>query len=210
MSIWVQVSAGHGNVPKECCWTVTRVAREIERDATAASAELLWIEPNSDEVEDTNHSVVFSLKGEEMPSWLRPYLGTIQWIGESPFRPHHKRKNWFVSVDVLEQPSASIYDWSKVRYETFRSSGPGGQNVNKVSSAVRAIYTPNGVSAEAQDQRSQQQNRSIALERLKRRLQSQEDRKQTDAKQELWSMHSQLERGNSVRVYHGPKFQLKK
>lgn len=207
MSIWIQISGGHGKVPPECSWVVTRVARQLEQEARAAGCELIWLEPSADTVGDTNGSVVFSLSGDEIPDWLDSWRGTIQWIGQSPFRPHHKRKNWFVTVQILEQPVSASYDWSKVRYETFRSSGPGGQNVNKVASAVRAIYTPTGATAEAQDQRSQHQNRSIALERLKCRLQAADDRKQTDAQQKLWGLRSELERGNAVRVYKGANFQ---
>ncbi len=207
MSIWVQVTSGRG--PVECCWAVTRVALALERDAAAAGCQLQWLEPSADDVPDTNHSIVFSLAGDKVPAWLQSWLGTVQWIGNHSSRPNHKRKNWFVGVEVLEQPETAKYNLDKdVRVETFRSSGPGGQNVNKVASAVRVIHLPTGVTAEAQDQRSQHQNRSLAFERLKRRLQDADERKHSSARRELWSQHNQLERGNPVKVFRGPKFEL--
>jgi peptide chain release factor len=212
MSIWIQITSGHGNTPEQVRWAVTRVARELQREATAAGTPLQLLEPSADELGDTNHSIVFSLPGEVIPAWLMTWvdpktkMGTVKWIGSIASQPHHKRKNWFVGVQVMMQPDPGTWDLKDVRVETFRSSGPGGQNVNKVASAVRIIHVPTGITVAAQDERSQHQNRRLAFERLYRRLQAEDERKERDAQQTRWSQHNKLERGNAIRTYEGERF----
>jgi peptide chain release factor len=151
----------------------------------------------------TFHSLVYSLPGQHQPQWLASWIGTIKWICASPFRENHGRKNWYVGVQLLQQPELGQWDLDDIKVEAFRSSGPGGQNVNKVASAVRVTHIPTGIQVAAQDERSQHQNKSLAIERLKRRLQAEDDRSRNSARQELWSQHNQLMRGNPVRVYSG-------
>ena len=84
--------------------------------------------------------------------------GTVQWICQSLIRPHHKRKNWFICVSILKD-EITIDNNQDIKYEVFRSSGKGGQNVNKVSTAIRAIHIPTGLSVVCMDQRNQPQNK---------------------------------------------------
>jgi peptide chain release factor len=141
-----------------------------------------------------------------MPGWLQPWIATIQWIGTSPYRPEHRRKNWFVGVSVLEQPDTTELNLTDVRMDTFRASGPGGQNVNKIESAVRLTHVPSGISVVAREARSQRENRLLALERLKRRLQSEHEDSKADLRRQFRNQHSELVRGNAIRVYSGTDF----
>jgi len=207
MSIWIQISAGqHG--PRECQLAVTKAARALEQEGLAAGAKLIWREPDprSGDVPDLNHAVVFSLVGTAVPSWLQSWLGTIKWECKSPFRPTHGRRNWFVSVNVITAPERGNWDLKDVKVETFRASGPGGQKVNKTDSAVRLIHVPTGISVEAQDERSQHQNRRLAEERLRKALKVLDDGNYNDAVRSLWRQHHMLERGNEIRTYAGPDF----
>jgi peptide chain release factor len=206
MSIWIQITAGQGG-PAECCRVVTRIADLLSREAALEKCELQILEQVAGDYPDTHQSVIFTTPAEEVPAWLTTWIGTIQWIGTSEFRPTHKRKNWFVGVQVVSQPAAEQWNRNDIKLETFRSSGPGGQNVNKVESAVRAIHVPTGMAVVAQEARSQHENRNLAIERLRRKLQLQEENAQSALRKRLRDQHAELERGNPVRVYAGPDYQ---
>ena len=85
--------------------------------------------------------------------------GTVLWVSTANrFRPSHKRKNWFVGLNVFSPIDKTLVDERQIEYETMRASGPGGQNVNKVETAVRATYKLEGISVTASDERSQSRN----------------------------------------------------
>jgi peptide chain release factor len=215
MSIWLQLTSGQG--PVECCFAVSGVAALLEQEAKRNGCPMYRLEEVPGPEQGTARSVVFSLQCEAPPLWLKSWLGTIQWIGKLPtdsrknkrnFRANRERKNFFIGAAVIKQPSAGEWDLKDVREDTFRSSGKGGQNVNKVETAVRVTHIPTGIAVAAQDERSQHQNRRIAYERLRRLLQVEDEKKAGRARQALWGQHWSLERGNPVRVYEGTDFQL--
>ena len=132
--------------------------------------------------------------------------GTVKWICQSPFRPNHKRKNWFVDVSPLKSLENIDFDDEKVRFDTFRSGGKGGQHVNKVETGVRATYLPLNISAVSTDERSQYMNKKRALERLKKLVTEQEADAKRLIEQSNWMEHTRLIRGNELRVYEGMAF----
>ncbi len=91
----------------------------------------------------------------------------------------------------------------------MRASGPGGQHVNKTDSAVRAIHRPSGLTAFSQDQRSQHANRKLARLKLALLLAERALDGMRDSHHATWARNQSLERGNAVRTYVGPKFDLK-
>ena len=210
MSIWVQITAGQGKV--ECRHAVTRLAAIMQQEAQQHGEVMLPLErkPGPRGEHDTDYSVVFAIESDTVPVWLKSWLGTVEWDCRSPFRSENKRRNWYVGVGVLKQPDLKKHDLTKVKVEFTTSTGPGGQNVNKVASAVRLVHLPTGIMITVQDQRSQHQNRSLAFERLKRRLQAEDERVQGDARQRLWEQHWDIERGNPARVYEGLNFRRKR
>ena len=208
MISWLQITSGRG--PDECCWVVARVVEAITKDASANGYASNVLEVVSGSKPDLFKSALLSIEGEDLTDFLSQWEGTIQWIGKSQFCPKHKRKNWFVGVASYQAPEEVDYNSSEFRFESMRSSGPGGQHTNKTESAVRVTHVPTGINAIAQEERSQHMNRKLALSRLYEKLQQQKDDTERQLQQERWDEHNSLERGNPVRVYEGGKFKLKR
>ena len=200
--MWLQITAGQG--PVECAWAVMQVVRRIVEEAGAAGLQCRAIEIEPGPRSETALSALLSVAGETgLDAFARLWRGTVQWTARSPFRPEHKRKNWFVGVEVFEPVDEARYDVRHVRWEWMRASGPGGQHVNRTESAVRVTHIPSGLQAVAMEERSQHRNRKLALARLVRKLQEVSAKKYEEAREERWRAHRELERGGPVRVLRG-------
>jgi peptide chain release factor len=198
--VWLQVTAGQG--PSECAWAVVRVLEQIQQEAKSASLEFKTIEIEPGPEPGTAQSALVSVTGDaELERFANSWRGTVQWTARSPFRPAHKRKNWFVGIDLIEPVDETRFDLREVRWETMRASGPGGQHVNRTESAVRVTHLPTGVQATAMEERSQHRNRKLALARLTKKLKEINSKRYCDAREERWRVHQELERGNPVRVF---------
>lgn len=90
---------------------------------------------------------------------LSQFVGSVQWVCPSPYRIGHKRKNWFLDFSSCAEAETEVFDPKQVLFETFRSSGKGGQNVNKVETGVRVIYLPTGQASVCTEERSQYLNK---------------------------------------------------
>ena len=200
----VQISAGQG--PAECTWVVAQVLKKILNDATqnGIEAEVLHKEPGTEN--GTIASVLVLFSGKELTEFLSTWLGTIKWIGKSAFNTTKQRKNWFIGVFAMEQLEEKAVNDADIAYQAMRSSGAGGQHVNKVSSAVLATHVPTGISVVSMDSRSQHQNKKLAKERLLEKLQAHQleaVKKQFEAH---YSNNKNVLRGNPVRVFTGSDF----
>ena len=153
---------------------------------------------------DCYKSVLISTKQD-----VSHLLGTIKWVAKSPFRPLHKRRNWFINVLWFDEKEKMDLIEGKVRFQTFHCGGPGGQNVNKVETGVRAMHVPTGISVTATEARTQQLNKKAAVTRLFEILANQSLEEEKNIKQTMWMQHNLLERGNPVRTYVGIKFARK-
>jgi peptide chain release factor len=195
----IQISAGRG--PLECSWAVWKIFERFceAAEAQAISATIVDKEPNLEK--ETYKSIIVSLTGENLKSFYSDWIGTIQLTAKSPFRPQHRRKNWFVSINlipILEEESFSMTD---VKIETMRSSGAGGQHVNKTESCVRVTHIPSKTVVVIADQRSQHQNKIIALAILMNKIQESRSQKQELLEKQHWQNHNVLIRGNPVRKF---------
>jgi len=204
--MWMQLSAGQG--PAECAWVVARLLETMQKSAQKQGLKLTVLEAEQGPNPQTLNSALCSVEGPSAESWASTWQGSILWMGRSPFRPHHKRKNWFVGVQCFEEVSSTQLNQRDLRFESQRSGGPGGQNVNKVESAVRLTHVPTGLSVLAQEERSQLRNRQLALARLSALLHSQDHARQEAAEQSRWYAHHNLERGNPVKAFTGPSFEV--
>lgn len=200
----LQITSGRG--PVECAWVAAKLANALVAEARGAGlqAELIDVEPGPEI--GTLLSALIHLGGDGCARFATAVEGSVQWIGYSQFRPGHKRKNWFVGVQQVPMPVAITFSDRDIRMETMRASGPGGQHVNTTDSAVRATHLPTGLVAISRDERSQLANRKRALERLAILVARNSEQQRDAARQQRWEGHSELERGNPVRVYEGVDF----
>lgn len=133
--------------------------------------------------------------------------GTIQWICQSPFRKHHKRKNWYIDVSVLNEIKQK--EDMNIVYDVFRSSGKGGQNVNKVSTAIRATDINTGISVVCQNERKQLMNKKEAHKRLNEKINKVYEDIIMKNDYHNWNIHNNITRGNPVRIFYGMDFKEK-
>jgi len=132
--------------------------------------------------------------------------GTHLWKCQSPFRPKHKRKNWYFTLACQSVQTIESIDLKQVVYQTMKSPKKGGQHVNTTCSGVRALYAPLGLEAVSYDERSQHRNKNIALERLIVKAKELASTKQEVLKNTRWQKGKNLERGNAVKVFEGEGF----
>lgn len=151
-------------------------------------------------------SVTIQISARAIPAALAAsWQGTVQWIAtKNPFRPACRRKNWFVGVHFFEDVELPTISETDIRYDTCRAGGKGGQNVNKVETAVRATHIPSGLSVRCSDERSQAQNKERARRRLILRLLNIGLEAVAGERTRRWEQHDTLERGNPVKIFRGP------
>lgn len=194
----IQISSGQG--PAECGLAVKKLYESLKKEYK--TIELLHV--HTAKSGRGYASVLFS--SDDDLSYLE---GTVQWICQSPYRPHHKRKNWFVDVSVISEVPRICKD-QDIRFDRFHCGGNGGQNVNKVETGVRLTHVPTGITVTAASQRSQLQNRHQALNKLNAILAEKEAANQAKQTNDAWKEHMKIIRGNPVRIYKGKKFILQK
>jgi peptide chain release factor 2 len=148
-------------------------------------------------------SATVEVAGRYAYGYLKAERGVHRLVRLSPFDAAHRRHTSFALVEVLPEVDEVKVEINPedLRIETFRSSGPGGQHVQKSSTAVRIIHVPTGIIATCQNERSQLQNKTMAMKVLKARLMDHERRRQEEEQARLRGEHVSAEWGNQIRSY---------
>lgn len=202
--IIIQISAGRG--PSECCWVVSQCLKRFISHLNKKDLKVIIDSTVAGSIKGTIRSAVISVEGLRLNKIIESWCGTVLWIGNSPFRKYHKRKNWFISIQKMESRGAKIFNVRDVQFETFRAPGPGGQHRNKVETAVRAIHIPSGLVAISKDSRSQYLNKKQALTRLETMLVQSNINSNADQARLNWNQHTSIKRGDPVKVFKGSRF----
>ena len=191
----IQITAAHG--PTECEHAARLTLRELLRSAEREGIGMQLLEENHTPA--GCKSALLRVEAESMPVWLGEWLGTVQWVFASPFRPHHPRKNWFVAVQRCEAPQELPAE-GEIIFQACRASGKGGQHVNTTDSAVHAVHVASGIAVKVMTERSQHANKRLARELIALKLaQRQEQSLQQSARQRS-QQHWQVERGSPVKL----------
>lgn len=201
--ILLQFSSAQG--PDECCLAVSKALQRFYTEAMELQVKVELVEEEENSRTGTLRSALVVISGERSELLRDKWCGTLQWICSSPYRKNHGRKNWFIGVAPFM--SARFIPESEIRFETLRSSGPGGQHVNKTDSAVRATHIASGISVKVQTERSQHANKRLALILLSRRLELLQMQQKMALKAERRLFHHQIIRGDPLRTFKGMKFE---
>ncbi len=202
--LFIQITSGRG--PAECCWVVAKLLKEVLDDLKSKNINHQVLSRSEGPLHHTISSVLIKVTGNDLEEKLKEWKGSIQWIGKSPFRKFHKRKNWFVAIDFFQEKVVEKLNTKDLQFQTFRGAGPGGQHRNKVETAVRVIHLPSGISVEVSDGKSQHQNKQKALEKMKEKFELLRLEQTKEKLEQQWVNHLALERGNAVKVYKGTEF----
>lgn len=196
----LQLTSGIGG-PRECAYAVGSIFKKLQEEFPDIQVS------DARESRDKGCFTSITFTTDEDLSFLE---GSLLWIGKSPFRPHHKRKNWFIGCSIIPESACDEFELKTedVKMERFHSGGHGGQNVNKVETGVRLVHVPTGTRADSTSERTQHANRKVAEKRLRAILTDQKAQALSDERKANWKKHGDLERGNPVRVYRGEGFEL--
>lgn len=204
----IQITSGRG--PAECSWVVAQVLKKVLQEAGEHHLIATVLQHQAGQENGTVESALIKIEGDLANEFVASWIGTIQWIGKSTFRKFHQRKNWFIGIFEVEQSSQIQFHEKDIQYQAMRSSGAGGQHVNKVSSAIRATHIPTGIAVVSMDSRSQHQNKKLATDRLLQKLAQNNVAQLQHQFQNTWMNQTQVERGNPIRTFEGTDFKKEK
>ncbi|MEU8610553.1 peptide chain release factor H [Actinoplanes sp. NPDC048791] len=193
------LSAGRG--PQECTWAVAQLVRRLEAGAGRDGLTTRRVETVPGERPGTFRSVLIQISGTGTARFAASWTGTLCWQAPSPYRTSAGRKNWYVIAEPCEVDAAhTAFTEADVDIVGCRTGGPGGQHRNKASTAVRATHRPTGIVVVVDTERQFSQNRRLALERIRARLEQNDRAGELAVRTGRWKVHDGLVRGDPSRT----------
>jgi peptide chain release factor 2 len=200
-SAFLDIQAGAGGTEAQD-WAAMLLRMYLKwADAHGIKTEI--IDQSDGEVAGIKGATI-SMTGDYAYGWLRTETGVHRLVRKSPFDSGNRRHTSFASVFVSPEVDDDIdieINPADLRTDVFRSSGAGGQHVNKTESAVRITHVPTGIAVACQNERSQHKNRSTAMKMLKAKLYELEFNKRNAAAKVLEDSKSDVSWGNQIRSY---------
>ncbi len=158
-------------------------------------------------------SVTFQVNGENAYGYLKSEKGVHRLVRISPFNAQGKRQTSFVSLDVMPEIDADLdveINDDDIRVDTYRSSGAGGQHINKTSSAIRITHLPTGIVVQCQNERSQHMNKDKAMQMLKSKLYMLKLEENKEKLDDIRGEVTEIGWGNQIRSYVFQPYKLVK
>ena len=198
---FLDIQAGSGGTEAQD-WA-EMLLRMYMRWADRAKFEVEVLEVSAGEVAGIK-SATIHVRGEYAFGWLRTETGVHRLVRKSPFDSGHRRHTSFAAVFVSPEIDDEIeveINPADLRIDVYRSSGAGGQHVNKTESAVRITHNPTGIVVQCQNDRSQHKNKATAMRQLKAKLYELEEQKRREKAEAVESGKSDIEWGHQIRSY---------
>ncbi len=200
-SAYLSIYAGAGGT-ESCDW-VSMLFRMYSRWVEKSGYTLSLIDVLPGEEAGTKR-ITALIKGDYVYGYLKSEIGVHRLVRISPFDANARRHTSFAAVDVLpeiEEEEEIEIDENELRVDTYRASGAGGQHVNKTSSAVRITHNPTGIVVQCQSERSQHQNRRMALSMLKAKMYQIKEKEREKELSAAYDEKGEIAWGHQIRSY---------